>query len=104
MRRRGLLAVPRGDSGGYAEWLADVLARPERVVPVLRWDWYEMPSFIQTLPSSAESLDLPFPPGFHENIHADWQSRAQPPTHASLYARSTINKLIQGHQVQARRL
>ena len=51
-----------GDSGGYAEWLGTVLARPEHIIPVLLWDWYGNPTEIETIPKCAARL--PFPPDF----------------------------------------
>ena len=68
-------AAAIGDSGGYEEWLADILKRPERIVPILLWNWYETPSTIQTLPVSAASLNLPFPPGFHKNVNSGWREQ-----------------------------
>ena len=62
------------DTGGFDTWLEGILARPERVVPVLLWDWYAPPRSIDTLPC-IRGVELPFPPGFHTNTNEDWRDR-----------------------------
>jgi hypothetical protein len=67
-------AAALGDSGGYEEWLADLLARPQSLVPVLLWDWYETPTAIQTLPPIGSQIA--FPPGFHANANEEYKARS----------------------------
>lgn len=55
-----------GDPKGYDDWLEKILARSSGIVPILLWDWYETPNFIETIPGD-RSLKLPFPPGFFSN-------------------------------------
>jgi len=76
-------ATAWGGSAGYDAWLTRMLALPERIVPILFWDWESEPSCIQTLQavpdrqrgprgkprplicdSQTTVFVLPFPPGF----------------------------------------